>query len=457
MDAHSFLITNARIVERGNDLRDAEILVLDGKIAEVGKPGELHELRRQLGHDVATVDAHNSLVLPGLIDPHVHLRDSGVLNAEERQKEDFGTGSKAAVAGGVTTVFDMPNTIPPTTSVAACRTKRDHAAKSSYCDFGLYAGATSDNAATVHEVVTAGAVGVKMYVGSSTGSLLVSEPTAQEAHFKAAAEHDYLLAIHAEHEGCLERHAAMYEGKTGPHHHEVRPSECAEMAVQHALELGAKHKTRTYLCHVSTGVEAALVRMAKQSGQSVFMEVAPHHLFLDDSEQDRQHNRVRMNPPLRSRADVRALWTALNDGTADTIGTDHAPHTLEQKRKPYWEAPSGVPGLETVLPLMVSAALQEKTTLERVQQLCCHNPARIFSLQGKGRLEPGFDADLVFVDLASEKPVVESKLFTRCGWSPYAGMRLRGWPVKAFLRGQLVFDNGRHFGPYGNEIRKQLA
>jgi len=442
-----FLVTHARIVSHGNRLHDAEILVLDGTIAGVGKPGEL-----SFPDSLATVDANGLLVLPGLIDPHVHLRDSGVLNSEERQKEDFASGTKAAVAGGVTTVLDMPNTVPPTTSLQAYATKRDHAATTSYCDFGLFAGAAQDNVNDVPAMIRAGAVACKMYVGSSTGNLLVAESSMEEKFFKSAAEHGFVLAIHAEDQACLERHAAFYNDKVAPSHSDVRPAECGALAVKRAVEFTRIHRNRTYVCHSSTAEEARLIRNAKAEGLSVFMEVAPHHLFFDQGEQDRQHNKVRMNPPLRSKADVQALWTALNDGTADAIGTDHAPHTLEQKRRAYWDAPSGVPGLETLLPLMVTAALDEKTTLETVQKLCCHNQARIFGLHAKGRLESGFDADLVFVDLETERPVDESKLFTRCGWSPYAGMRLRGWPVKTFLRGRLVFDNGSHIGPMGRQV-----
>lgn len=445
-----FLVINAQTVLRGNQLHSSEILVQDGKIAGVGKPGEL-----SASDSVPTVDAKGLLVLPGLIDAHVHLRDSGVPHAEERQKEDFTSGTKAALAGGVTTVFDMPNTIPPTTTLAAYRTKRDHAAKTSYCDFGLYAGAAKDNLSAVPSIVQAGAVGCKMYVGSSTGNLLVSEPSLEEQFFKSAAENDFVLAIHAEDQTCLEKHAAFYDDKKAPKHNDVRPPECAALAVSRAIGFARKYGTKTYVCHSSTAGEADLIRAAKSEGLPLFMEVAPHHLFLDQSEHDVQHNRVRMNPPLRSRADVRALWAAVNDGTADTIGTDHAPHTLEQKRRPYWEAPSGVPGLETVLPLMVTAALEEKTTLEKVQQLCCHNPAQIFGLKAKGRLAAGFDADLVFVDLGTERAVEESKLFTRCGWSPFAGMRLRGWSVKTFLRGKLVFDRGQYFGQCGWEVKRE--
>lgn len=447
----SFLITRARTVLQGNRLQDAEIWVQDGTIAGVGTPGELHD---SLPKDVAVMDARGLLVFPGLIDSHVHLRDSGVLNAGERQKEDFGSGTKAAIAGGVTTVLDMPNTVPPTISLQAYASKRDHAAKTSYCDFGLYAGAAKDNLDDVPAMIQAGAVACKMYVGSSTGSLLVSEASLEEPFFKSAAENDFVLAIHAEDQACLEQHAAYYHNKTDPKHSEVRPPECAEMAVKRAVEFCRKYRNKTYVCHSSTAHEADLIRSAKTEGLPVFMEVAPHHLFFDFGEADHQGNRVRMNPPLRSKADVRALWTALNDGTVDTIGTDHAPHTLEQKRKAYWEAPSGVPGLETLLPLMVTAALEEKTTLETVQRLCCHNPARVFGLKGKGRLERGFDADLVFVDLQTERAVDEGKLFTRCGWSPYAGKRLRGWPVKTFLRGKTVFDQGHVLGPFGKEVKK---
>lgn len=448
MGVEALLIRNARTIANGNRLQDADILIEGETIARVGPPDSFSSPK-----DAKILDAQNQLVLPGFIDCHVHLRDSGISNPNQRAKEDFSTGTKAAIAGGVTTVLDMPNTNPPTTTLDALATKTNHASKTAYSDFGLFAGASSDNAATIHELVHAGAVGVKMYMGASTGSLLVDEPSQEEAFFQSSAKHGFILALHAESQSCLQQNAARFNETRKPRHSQVRPPECAEAAVHAAVEFTRTHKNRTHVCHASTAVETELVREAKAQGLSVTLEACTHHLFLNADEELYQENRVKMNPPLRSQHDVDLLWKAINDGTLDVVATDHAPHTLQEKNQNYWEAPAGVPGLETLMPLMLSAALDGKTTLEKVQSVCCANPAKIFSLPQKGQLKPGFHADLVFADLDVERPVDESKLYTRCGWSPYAGKPLRGWPTQVLLRGRRVFERGTVFGPYGAGVR----
>lgn len=444
----TLLIKNARVVDFANKLEPVEIFIQGEAIAHVGPPGS-----HTLFPPTRIVDAKDRLVLPGFIDAHVHLRDSGVSNATQRAEEDFATGTKAAIAGGVTTVLDMPNTTPPTTTLEALQTKLAHCQKTAYCDFGLFAGATKDNADRVHTLIHEGAVAVKMYLGASTGSLLVDPPQKEEAFFKASADYGFVLALHAESQSCLNQHAALFNDTKKPRHSQVRPPECAEHAVHQALEFTQKYDNPTYFCHTSTKNEVQLIEAAKKEGLLVFLEACTHHLFLTADDELYQENRVKMNPPLRSKHDVDALWRGLNDGTIDTVATDHAPHTRQEKNQNYWDAPAGVPGLETLMPLMLSAALEGKTTLETVQKVCCENPAKIFGLEKKGQLKPGFDADLVFVDLDAEKPVDESKLQTRCGWSPYAGKPLRGWPTKVLLRSQTVFDNGRIQGPFGRRVK----
>ena len=439
------LIHNVKTVFEGNILHDSEILLQGGKIQGIGAPGFFRAGQ--------FLNGNGFLILPGLIDPHVHFRDSGIPNVSQDRKEDFSTGTKAALAGGFTTVLDMPNTVPPTATLTDYKTKRDNAAKKAYCDFGLYALAGRDNLAQIPEMLPAGAVAVKLYMGQTTGSNLLADESLEEKFFEASAAKDFLLAVHAEDQECLDEHELLHQKDRIPRHNQVRPPECAVLAVKRALEFQEKYRNRTYFCHVSTRAEIERIRAQKLRGFKAYVEVTPHHLFFDESEQDRQSNRVKINPPLRGNQDVSALWQALNDGTADTIGTDHSPHPLEEKRRDYWDCPSGFPELETALPLLVTAALEERTTLQTIQRLCCSNPARIFRLSGKGKLETGYDADLVFVDLKNEKPVDESTLFTRSGWSPYAGKRLKGWPVVVYLRGKKVFDRGHVFGPFGNEVK----
>ncbi|MBI5036132.1 dihydroorotase [Candidatus Micrarchaeota archaeon] len=440
-----FLITNARIIEKNNVLRIVEILVEDESIAAVSETGT-HQAKE-------TIDAKNMLVLPGLVDPHVHFRDSGVPNVAQKAKEDFSSGSKAALAGGVTVALDMPNTVPPTVSVQDYKTKAANASKTSYCDFGLYAGASNDNLNEIPKMLDAGAIAVKLFMGSSTGNLLVDSAEAQEKIFALGAELNFILAVHAEDEECIRFHADFYNDKKIRSHNEVRPAKCAETAVSNVIDLVRKHNNPTYILHVSTAKEVELIRSAKKT-LPVFMEVTPHHLFLNESDEETQKNRVKINPPVRTEKDNEALWIALNNCTVDAIGTDHAPHTLDEKRKPYWEAPSGFPGIETRLPLMITAALEHRTTLEIVQRTCCQNPATIFRLPNKGFIAKGYDADLVFVDLSEERRVEDEKMFSRSKWSPYAGKNLRGWPSLVYLRGRKVYEHGTFFGPFGKEVTK---
>jgi dihydroorotase len=393
-------------------VKRADVLVKGEAIVAVG-PG----LSAPPGARV--VDASGLLLFPGLIDPHVHLREPG-----GEHKEDFSTGTRAALAGGFTTVLAMPNTTPPITDRETLTQALALGESKAMCDFGLFIGATADNA---EEATTLdGAVGLKLYMGSSTGSLLVADLAGQLAHFE---RYPGVVAIHAEDEAAVGYFAARGQR---------RPPLCAALAVARALTLAERFGRRLHVCHVSTAHELALIRDAKARGVNVTCEVTPHHLFLTSKDEVRLGPLGRMNPPLRSPADTEALWANLD--IVDCLATDHAPHTLAEKRSPT--PPAGVPGLETALPLLLTAAREKGLPLHEVARLMAEGPARIFGLARKGRIAPGNDADLTLVDPDAAWTIGEQPLLTKCGWSPFEGRKVRGRVERVFLRGQEVYACG---------------
>lgn len=366
------------------------------------------------------------ITIPALIDPHVHFRTPG-----GEHKEDWASGTRAALSGGVATVFDMPNTSPATTSLELVRTKKALIAETlqksdQQIRYHVYLGATENNvgelAAAKDEIV-----GVKLFMGASTGNLQVENVEAQEAIFAECGRLGIPLAVHAEDETTLQKAKAEYTGKelSITDHSIIRPVEAAVIAVERACTLTAKYHTRLYILHVSTEAELEVIRAAKKRAVDVYAEVTPHHLFLTTNDYERLGTLGQMNPPLRSERDQAALWAALLDGTIDTIGTDHAPHTLEEKQQPYGKAPSGVPGIETYLALLLDAHLKGKLTLNDISRLTRTNAQKIFRLPE--------NSDTVTVDLELTKTIKNEDLFTKCKWSPFAGQTLTGWPIKTII------------------------
>lgn len=339
-----------------------------------------------------TIEKQDNLVaLPALIDPHVHFRTPG-----GEHKEDWITGAKAAIAGGVTTVIDMPNNAPSITDHRSLINKQKIIEEQLQqinipLKYYLYLGATADNwsefAKCKDEII-----GIKLFMDASTGNLLVDKLEDQEKIFKTCAELKLLLAVHA------------------------------VTSTKRAIELAKKYHTKLYICHVSTNEEIDWIRQAKKDGLEVYAEATPHHLFLTENDQKRLGTLGKMNPPLRTTEDQKALWMAVLDGTIDTIGTDHAPHTLAEKAVPETQAPFGVPGIETSLPLLLNAYNEGKITLEKIVELTHTNPMKIFNLPETG--------DKVEVDLDLIKEIKNENLKTKCGWSPFNGWKLKGWPIK---------------------------
>jgi dihydroorotase len=395
-------------------------------------------------------DAGGAFLLPGLIDVHCHLRDPGFT-----AKEDFLTGTTAALAGGVTTVFDMPNTSPPTTSLEALNQKAAIAAEKAVCDYGLVFGAAIGNEEESLKAVPQVAA-KKIFIGGTTSAEALASSDVP-AHFSYPKP----VMIHAEDaivigEAEKKYRESLGSSATAAEHNSVRPPEAAVKAVELGLSLAEKARCHLHVCHVSTASELELIRAAKARGVNVSCEATPHHLFLDESACKRMGSFAKVNPPLRSAADSRSLWEGIADGTIDLIASDHAPHLPAEKERGYWEAPSGVPGLETTLPLLLDAVLSGRLTLEKVVELCCYNPARKFGLRHKGAVETGFDADFVLVDMAGTTLIENSGLYTKCGWSPFDGARLNGKINAVFLRGKLVKE-GEHLVAKPGTGKNQFA
>lgn len=376
------------------------------------------------------IDASGRLVLPGLIDSHVHFREPGGTH-----KEDFFTGTLAALAGGVTTILDMPNTQPPTDSRERLVEKAALAADKAVVDYGFYLGATESNveeAAAASDAVAA----LKLYMGSSTGSLLVTEFAPLYRHFSTFPLHKPIV-VHAEDQQSLTYFAALHPRD----HNQARPALSAQIAVSRVLAIAEKTGRAVHIAHTTTARELELIQEAKQKGVHVTCEVTPLHLFLNEDDQHRLGNFGKVNPPLRSESDRAALWTHFD--TIDTIATDHAPHTRAEKNQPYEQAPSGMPGVQTMLPLLLTAASEGKMTLNEIVKRCVVNPAHIFALKTKGALEIGKDADIVLVNPRVEYELADEQILSKCGWTPFAGRKVTGRIEQVFLRGSLVCERGR--------------
>lgn len=370
-------------------------------------------------------DSHHLTLLPALIDPHAHFRTPGL-----EYKEDWKTGAKAALQGGITTVFDMPNTLPITNTLERVLEKKQLIQKQLKqaeisLHFNLYLGVDKNHFSEIarcrNEII-----GLKIFMGSSTGGLLLDDDLSLETAFKLAAENDLLVAVHAEDQDLILKRKARFSTYKEPKiHSRIRNEQVAYLATSKAIDLARKYHTRLYLLHVSTSQEIELIRQAKEEGLCVYCEVTPHHLFLSTKAYDSLGTKAQVNPPLRQQTHSNALWQAIREKVVDTIGSDHAPHTLEEKSANYPKALSGMPGIETTLPLLLNACNQGKIQLSDIEQLMHKKILEIF------RLPPC--PDVVLIDMQKTQVLDSSLLQTKCSWSPYAGLNLKGWPVMTVL------------------------
>lgn len=407
-------------------LQKTDIGIRSGRIAKLGSinPTAAREI----------IKADGLTILPGVIDSQVHFREPGPTH-----KEDLETGTRAAVLGGVTAIFEMPNTQPPTIDAAQLAEKLKLARNRAWCDHAFFIGAAAANAQELGDLERLpGCSGVKIFMGSSTGSLLVPDDETLEAVLRSGHRR---IAIHAEDEQRLKERAEIAQNSGDPvSHPEWRDVETARRATERILNLARKTGRRIHVLHVTTAEEMALLATAKDIAT---VEVTPQHLTLDAPECYRRlGTKAQMNPPIREAHHREALWQAIDQGIVDCIGSDHAPHTLEEKAKPYPASPSGMPGVQTLLPLLLNHMAEGRLGLSRLVDLTSAGPARIYNVAGKGRIAQGYDADFTIVDLAAKRRIESAWLASKCGWSPFEGMTIKGWPMMTIIRGHVVMRDG---------------
>ena len=368
-------------------------------------------------------------VLPGVIDSQVHFREPGL-----EWKEDLESGSRSAALGGVTAVFEMPNTDPPTTSPEMVEDKLVRAKGRMHTDHAFYAGATHDNTDLLPIMERMpGVCGVKVFMGASTGQLLVEDDEGVERVLNAISRR---AAFHSEDEYRLAERRKLARQGDWTSHCEVRDAEAAISSTRRLLRLARKAGKRIHVLHVTTGEEMEMLAAAKDIATC---EVTPQHLTLVGPEDYvRLKGYAQMNPPIRDAHHQAALWKAVNEGMADVLGSDHAPHTIEEKSRPYPASPSGMPGVQTLVPVMLTHVADGKLSLERFIELTSAGPQRVFGIAGKGRIALGYDADFTVADMKARRTITREWTASRCGWTPFDGMEAKAWPVATFVRGSLV-------------------
>ncbi|HMK46850.1 MAG TPA: dihydroorotase [Methanocella sp.] len=425
---HELVVEDARVSFDG-EIITCSIGIDGGKISRIGKILKGEEV----------YDAGGKLVIPGVIDSHVHFRD---LNQEE--KEDWSTGSRAAIYGGVTTTVDMPNSDPPTFDAESFKIKQTVAASRSMVDYALNAG-VRNNLKQLQRLWKLGALAFgEIFMAGSTGGFSVDETTLKEA-LTLIGKLGATASIHAEDEALHEKlKEALRNDQSPAVHSRLRPRESEIRAVETAVKLARETKAAVHITHIST---SAAVEMIKDEG--ITCDVTPHHLFLTMDHWRRLGPHAKMNPPIREDLDREALWKAVSDGSVDVVASDHAPHTLDEKKLPVRDAPSGVPGVETMLPLMLKAVSDRKLPLQRLIDMTSLNPARIFGIRGKGSFTAGNDADLLVIDIGAARSITPTSLHSKAGWTPYVGFE-GIFPKAVMLRGELLLDGKEFYGKRGN-------
>ncbi|MEM4662821.1 MAG: dihydroorotase family protein [Candidatus Diapherotrites archaeon] len=408
----------------GGKIRSVDIGVKDGKIVKIGK--------KIL--DGKTIDCKGFFVLPGLIDVHVHFRVPGA-----EHKEDWKSGSAAALHGGVTCVLDMPNNAPAIIDSETLERKKEIIKKSAFVDYGLYLGA-SNKIENFETNLKDKIAGIKLYMSSAPKELLISKD-AQRKAFEVAAKSKKVIAIHAEDEKLIVDSYMKIEKPSIFHHHKIRSDLSEAVAIEKAIFLGKETGAFFHICHISSklGLQKLLPILKLKKATC---GVTPHHLFLTNREVAKLGNKAKVNPSIKTSADRKALLNALNSGTIKVIESDHAPHTLQEKSLSYEQAPSGMPGIETMLPLLLDTYNKGLISLKRIIECCCENPAKIFEIKNKGTIALGKDADFCIVNLKKTQRIKSSDLFTKCGWSAFEGRLVKGTVEKTILRGTLCYDHG---------------
>jgi dihydroorotase len=434
---YDLILKGASVVNHdGEGVRD--LAIKDGRIAAIGQLS---------GAAAEVIDCRGLHILPGVIDTQVHFREPGLTH-----KEDLETGSRGAVMGGVTAVFEMPNTNPPTTNAEALADKIARAHHRMHCDFAFFVGGTREN---VSELPTLerlpGCAGVKVFMGSSTGSLLVDDDDGVRDILRAIRRR---ASFHSEDEERLNARKHLRVDGDARSHPVWRDAGAALTCTQRLVRLARETGKRVHVLHISTAEEMAFLGGHKDVAS---VETTPHHLTLEAPDcYERLGTRAQMNPPVRDAAHRAAIWRGLADGTVDVLGSDHAPHTLEEKAKPYPASPSGMTGVQTLVPIMLDHVNAGRLSLLRLMDLTSAGPARLFGIARKGRIATGYDADLTVVDLKRRETIDNRWIASRAGWTPYDGVPVTGWPVGTLVRGVRVMWQGGLVTPARGEAVRFL-
>ena len=429
------LIKNARIVNEG-EIIDGDVFIEDGIIVEIA------ESISAKSPDVNIFDAEGTYLLPGLIDDQVHFREPGLTH-----KESIETGSRAAVAGGITSFIEMPNTLPQTTNMEELEEKFRIASETSYANYSFMFGGTNDNLSEIEKIDPKTVAALKLFLGSSTGNMLVDDEKVLEQIFKKSP---VLIAVHCEDEETIKKNLAECVERYGDDipielHPKIRSEEACYKSSSSAVALAKKTGARLHVFHVSTAKELSLFTNKKPlKDKKITAEVCIHHLWFNDSDYAKKGTYIKWNPAVKTKKDQEALLEALIDNRLDVLATDHAPHTKEEKKNVYTKAPSGGPLVQHALPALLQMHHQGKISLEKIVEKACHNPAILFQIEKRGFIREGYKADLVLVDLNSPWAVQPDNIFSKCQWSPFEGTTFKSRITHTFVNGNLVYKNFKH-------------
>ena len=427
-DNYSIIIKNGSCYINGK-FQTTDIGIIGDKIKKIGN----------INHEGSKIfDASNKIVLPGVIDTQVHFREPGANDAENLE-----SGSRAAVAGGVTSVFEMPNTNPPTSTFQEFNKKLEAAKNRMFCNYAFYFGATPNNMKELAIVDTLkGCCGVKLFAGSSTGNLLVSQ---EKDIDKVISNSSKIISVHSEDENILlSRKKYIKDGDV--HSHPIwRNEECALESTKRVVRIAQKYKKKIHILHVTTKQE---IDFFSEKRDNVSFEITPQHLTIYAPDcYDKLKTFSQMNPPLRSKDHHDRLWDAVDESLVSTIGSDHAPHTKEEKNRKYPLSPSGMPGVQTLLPVMLDHVNNGKLKIEKLIELVCENPCNLFGIKNKGYIKENFDADLTVIDMNKEVIIKDNWIESKCGWTPFNNYKVKGFPVATIVNGEIVMENNKIASP----------
>lgn len=433
----AILIKNAKIVNEGQII-EGDIYIENDIIKEIDSSISLKS------SNVEVIDADGKYVIPGIIDDQVHFREPGLTH-----KADIESESKAAIAGGITSFIEMPNTNPQTTTIEKLEEKFAIAADKSYANYSFMFGGTNDNLEEILKVDKKTVAGLKLFLGSSTGNMLVDNPDILEKIFSST---DMIISVHCEDEATIRKNMKTYIEKFGDdipiqYHPIIRSEEACYISSSKAIELARKTGARLHVFHLSTGKETKLfTNKIPLKDKKITAEVCIHHLWFSDADYETKGSLIKWNPAVKTSKDRDELWKALLDDRIDVIATDHAPHTIEEKRNKYTQAPSGGPLVQHALVAMLEAHHKGKISFEKIVEKMCHNPAILFQIEKRGYIKEGYFADLVIVDLNNPWTVKKENILYKCGWSPFEGTTFKSRITQTILNGKLVYNQSKILG-----------